>query len=160
MGVKSSLVLLLLPISCLETALRTWRDEDRTFRSKGFCSLSFFSSSLVWSPVYVLALFSQKLPEDHMAFPHPGTQHLWGICFCYTFQQSCKKKGGRYQLLCYSAVLYFCYVQKTEGIAGGPRTSLFSDSWSMSQALEPILGSQHLFWATNSPESVAQSTEP
>lgn len=30
----------------------------------------------------------------------------------------------------------------------------------MSQALEPILGSQHLLWASVSPESVAQSTEP
>lgn len=36
----------------------------------------------------------------------------------------------------------------------------FSGSWSMSQALESFLGSQHLFLASDSPESVACSTEP
>lgn len=159
-GVKSFLIDLLLPLRCLETALKAWRNEDGTFRSKGFCSLSFLSSSRVWSPVYALAVFSKKLPKDLRAFSRLGTQHMWGVYFCYTFQQRHKGKGGRYQPLCYSTVLYFCYVQKTEGIACSPRTPPFSDSWSMSQALEPILGSQHLFWASNSPESVAQSTEP
>lgn len=46
--------------------------------------------------------------------------------------------------LCYSTDLCFSHGQNTEGTACGPRTPRFSNSWSTSQALEPILNSQHL----------------
>lgn len=142
-----------------ETPFRAWRNEDGDFRSKGFWSLSpsfllpyFCPLSMLW-----LSSCTNYLETSwHSPFLASSTSEE------AAFVQCSNKGAGRKVVdtnLCVPQ-LFFVSVMARRQRACCPRTPPFSDRCSMSQALEPVLGSQHLFWASDSPESVAQSTEP
>lgn len=124
---------------------------------RGFI-LSLPSVPLALSPACAFTVL-KKRPDVLVAFSRLAIRRVQRVCFCQIFQQRHKKKGSVPACVSLSCSL-LCSGQNTEGAASGPRTAPFSGSSSVSQALEPVLGSQHLLRAPVSPESVAQSTDP
>lgn len=132
------------------------KKEDGAFRSEGLYSLSFLYS-LVFLPIYALAVFLKELPKDLMALSHLAIS-MWGGCF-HDPSEGTSRKTGVTSLVLLNWSLFLSRSEHRRHSLWAKDTPILkqlvnqSSPWTYSEQSASL-------WASCSSESMAQSTEP